>query len=26
LDLPAGPLLDEIKTVQHQVGFGDPSF
>ncbi|CAF4294627.1 unnamed protein product [Rotaria socialis] len=26
LDLPAGPLLDEIKTVQHQVGFGNPSF
>ncbi|CAF2607832.1 unnamed protein product [Rotaria sp. Silwood2] len=26
LDLPAGPLLDEINTVQRQVGFGDPSF
>ncbi|CAF5147459.1 unnamed protein product, partial [Rotaria sp. Silwood1] len=26
LDLPAGPLLDEINAVQRQVGFGDPSF
>ncbi|CAF0951914.1 unnamed protein product [Adineta steineri] len=26
LDLPAGPLMDEINSLQRQVGFGDPSF
>ncbi|CAF0731760.1 unnamed protein product [Adineta ricciae] len=26
LDLPAGQLMDEITSLQRQVGFGDPSF